>query len=315
MKNLILAIAFCPLLLNAQTTPNDGDWKSQYVKLQNTPEAEWMVRSGDIDNLGFGWEANFDPFSGKETPSHFYPWDRNPKDTLGFDMIMLPSSMGVKSEPCGGDGYSGQYGMMKETYGKTNFAFTIPMNLPVETKITSASIMMFVDDFQKPVFCSNFEAYINGRRAPFIEKALNALNQTGPIGKMITLNVPADFLDSLKSKNLTLYIDDATTGAADGYAVDFIKILVNEKKDIKVGKATLRGGVYDKTSGKAISGATVELSEGATMKTTTKGEYTFPGVTPGLVVVEVTAVGYKSQTVTIDVIVGQANTIDVFLVK
>ena len=119
-------------------------------------------------------------------------------------------------------------------------------------------------------------------------------------------------LDSLKSKTW-LYIDDATTGAADGYAVDFIKILVNEKKDIKVGKATLRW-CFDKVSGKAISGATVELSEGATMKTTTKANILFRCYS-GLVVVEVTAPGYKTQTVTIDVIVGQANTIDVFLVK
>lgn len=104
MKKSILILAFAPFACFAQTTANDGDWKSQYVKMQNTPEAEWMVRSGDIDNLNFGWEPGFDPFGGKETPSHAYPWDRNPKDTLGFDMIMLPSSMGKKDEPCGGDG-------------------------------------------------------------------------------------------------------------------------------------------------------------------------------------------------------------------
>ncbi|MBI3509569.1 MAG: carboxypeptidase regulatory-like domain-containing protein [Bacteroidetes bacterium] len=309
MKNIILLSAipiFLSVNVHSQSTANDGDWKAQYVKMQNTPEAAWMIRYGDIDNLGFGWEKNFDPFSGKETPSHPYPWDRNPKDTIGFDMIMLPSSMGTKDEPCGGDGYSGQYDSIKFKYGKTNFPFHIPMGVPKETKITTATIMMFVDDFQHPVFCSQFEAYVNGRRAPFIEKALNALNQTGPIGKMITLNVPLDFLDSLKSPLLTIYIDDATTGAGDGYAIDFIKILVNPNI-AKITRAALQGTVVDQETGKPVAGAVVTLSDGTMTTTNAQGVFQLQKVSPGLAVIEVKAKGYKEDSFTANVIVGEAN--------
>lgn len=42
-----------------------------------------MVRSGDIDNLGFGWSADFDPFSGVSTPSHGFPWAPDSIDASG----------------------------------------------------------------------------------------------------------------------------------------------------------------------------------------------------------------------------------------
>lgn len=309
--SLVITTAF-PVI--AKTTANDGDWDAQYVKMQNTSEAAWMIRLGDIDNLGFGWEDGFDPFSGKETPAHAYPWDRNEKDTLGFDMIMLPSSMGKKDNGCGGDGYSGQHDAMMEKYGRTNFALNIPMGLPKETTISSATIMMFVDDFQSPVFCSKFEAYLNGRRAPFIEKALNALNQTGPIGKMITLRVPQDFLDSLKSPVLSLYIDDATTGAADGYAIDFIKILVNQNA-AKMAKASLHGTVVDQASGKGVAGAKITLSDGTVTTTNANGEFKLAAVSPGLAVLEVSAKGFKEASFTANVIVGEANETRIELVK
>ena len=66
---LFSAIFILPLsILNAQVTEEDGDWSKKIEILQNTPEAQLMVRTGDIDNLGFGWPANFNPFSGNNTP-------------------------------------------------------------------------------------------------------------------------------------------------------------------------------------------------------------------------------------------------------
>ena len=43
-------------LSQAQVTEEDGDWSKKFETLQNTPEAALMVRTGDIDNLGF-WMA------------------------------------------------------------------------------------------------------------------------------------------------------------------------------------------------------------------------------------------------------------------
>lgn len=298
----------------AQVTPDNGDWKAQYVKMENTPEAQFMIRCGDIDNLNFGWEPGFTPFSGKATPSHNYPWERDKRDTLGFDLIQVPSSAGTRDEPCGGDGYSGQRQVLRDTFGRSHFPFRIPLNLPKETAVTSASLQLFVDDFQSPVFCSKFEVTLNGRRAPFIEKAVNALNQTGPIGKLITIKVPADFLDSLKSPVMVLEFDDKTTGAGDGFAIDFIKVLVNPKAVAVKQKGTIKGTVTDAATGRPVIGALITLSDGTQFKSDAKGSYTIPAQA-GLAVVTVEAKGFPEKSFTVDVVAGEITQQDFGLVK
>jgi hypothetical protein len=52
------------------------------------PEAELLLRIGDIDNLGFGWPRDFNPFSGRSTPPHSFPWRRSPDDPSGTDRII-----------------------------------------------------------------------------------------------------------------------------------------------------------------------------------------------------------------------------------
>ncbi|TND10270.1 MAG: Uncharacterized protein FD123_518 [Bacteroidetes bacterium] len=297
-----------------QNTPADGNWKSQYVKLQNTGEAQYMIRMGDIDNLGFGWPANFSPFSGRSTPPHNFPWIRNTKDTLGFDMIQLPSSMRSVENACGGDGYSYEYDSTRFKYGRTQFPFHIPVGIPKETVIQSASIQMFVDDFQSPVFCSKFEATLNGRSAPFISNAINALNQTGPIGKLITIKVPADFLDSLKAPVVTLEIDDKTTGANDGFAIDFIKLQINPSALKAAQKGTIRGMVYDPATGKPVADATLTLSDGTQVKTDAKGMYTFSAIA-GLAIITVKANGFPDKSFSADVISGETTEQNLDLTK
>src|SRR5580704_3037335 len=55
-------------------------------------EADLLVRTGDINNLGFGWPQGFDPFSCKST-SHDYPWDPRPGAPEGTDRIMVGSGV------------------------------------------------------------------------------------------------------------------------------------------------------------------------------------------------------------------------------
>ena len=91
-------VFFLPALLLSlsvfaqRTTENDGDWSKQYLVLRNTAEADLMIRVGDIDNLGFGFDADFNPFSGRSTWSHAFPWEVNKSDAKGTDRIMVPSS-------------------------------------------------------------------------------------------------------------------------------------------------------------------------------------------------------------------------------
>ena len=77
MKNIFFLaffIFFIEAGASAQTiTPNDGSWSKMTVSLKNTPEAAYMIRTGDVDNLGFGFPEGFDPFCGRSTDAHSYP--------------------------------------------------------------------------------------------------------------------------------------------------------------------------------------------------------------------------------------------------
>ncbi len=299
-RSFILSALLWPVFAFSQKTANDGDWKSYYASMANTPEAQYMVRFGDIDNLGFGWPGSFNPFSGRSTPSHEYPWRPRPGDSLGLDMIMIPTSMGTKDNGCGGDGYSGEYDFLKEKYGKTNFEIHFPLSVPKETIIKSAIIQMFVDDFQATVWCAKYEATINGKQAPFLAKAINALNQTGPIGKLISVSVPDDLLGVLKEKEFRILIDDPSTGANDGFAIDFIKILINPVA-AKMAKGTIKGTVMNPATGKPMAGAVVMISDAKKATTDANGQFVLTDVTAGLAVLHVTAKGFADQSFTVDV--------------
>ena len=91
---------------------NNGDWSSKDVKIEgttgDTSEAQLMVRTGDIDNFGFGWGAsgkNFDPFSGKNTVGHNFPWNTPAGEPFGLDRIMVASGYNYDSRK-NTDGYS-----------------------------------------------------------------------------------------------------------------------------------------------------------------------------------------------------------------
>jgi hypothetical protein len=184
-------------------------------------EADLVVQVGDMDNLGFGWPEGYDVFSGESTPFHEFEFYPGPNDPPGTDKIMLGTSY-IGDPPAGADGY-------------TDIS-SRPDNLPVPIRaeydlkgiqVSSATLQIFVDDFQSPVFQSDFQVSINGQRAPFLEAILNSLDQTGAAGRLISAPVPPDFLPHVASGVFEIYIDDPTTGAGDGFAVDFVRLMIN----------------------------------------------------------------------------------------
>ncbi len=50
------------------------DWRAPDHVERGGPDADLVVRVGDIDNLGVGWPDGFDPFSGRSTTPHPYPF-------------------------------------------------------------------------------------------------------------------------------------------------------------------------------------------------------------------------------------------------
>ncbi len=207
-------------------TANDGDWAAPYVTLTNTPEAALMARAGDIDNLGFGWPAGFDPFSGQQTPTHSHPWTPGTNDPPGTDRIMVVSSY-HGNPSLGSDGYT------DSTIRPDNNVQSVVLRYNLgQLVVTSARLELFVDDLQAPIYGAGYQVRLNGVRAPFLETILNALDQSGPVGQLVSVPIPADFLPLVQSGSLTVNIDDPTTGAGDGYAMDFVKLLLNPKSAV-----------------------------------------------------------------------------------
>lgn len=282
--------------MNGRYSEEDGYWQQKYVRKSHTPEAEWMIRLGDIDNLGFGFEKNFNPFSGDTTTFHSPPSVLNPNEPQGLDMILLPTSFRKFNQPCIYDVYSSYYGFLKITYKKVNFPIKIPLNLPNTMPITGIKFMLFIDDIQSKASCSKFDVWLNGVKADFIAEELKKLNLQQQ-GKLLSFDVPETHFGLFKKDTLELVIDDITTGAGDGFAVDFVKILINPRKQHS---GQISGLITDKNTGKAIDKAT--LKDQNNIQTESKeGKYVLSGLPLGKNRITVSAANYRTETFTVDV--------------
>jgi outer membrane protein OmpA-like peptidoglycan-associated protein len=297
MKNscfLFLLLTGTLSSFSQRNTQNDGDWSKQFFVLKNTAEAELMIRVGDIDNLGFGWNEDFTPFSGKSTPTHGYPWNINTMDASGTDRIMVPTSF--------------KYGNGKGSEGYTNtterpankpVALVLPLKELKGIKIDSAALQLFIDDFQSPSMGSKFRFSVNGTRFTQAEKMIRWISQDGPVGKLIHIRFSAELLQQLKADSLTILIDDPTTGMGDGFAIDFVKLLINPKLTYK---GTISGKVIDMETRKPIGSAMAAIEGSVTMKADAEGNFLLQDIPAGLAIVEAGAAGYASSVKQADVI-------------
>jgi OmpA-OmpF porin, OOP family len=274
-------------------------WSAKTERTVNGPEADLLVRTGDINNLGFGWPDGFDPFSGKSTPGHGYPWDPRPGAPDGTDRILMGSVITKKDmDSHSRDGYSGY------AWDHRTSSMPVPVTLTVGTlpaKVNSVLVQMFLDDFQAPVWGSHYLVTLNGTRIPSFEAAVNSLQQTGPIGKLVSLKLLPEYWPLLRSGTVKILIDDPTTHAPDGYAIDFIRILVNPKP-YKYPVA-LTCSAIDADTRKPIAAATVDAATGTTA-TDAKGHCTLKNLPAGLVTASAIAPGYDEVVIPVDLVAG-----------
>ena len=301
----ILFFLFCSAGIVAQpiTISEDKDWAAQQAFLSNTTEADYIVRIGDIDNLGFGWPDNFDPFCGRMTDTHGYPWEVNNADLPGFDRILLSSLYKTSREQlCGSDGYSNAY---NETTSKP-VTYNIPTDKLKNLTISNAYLQIFIDDFQSPSLCSRFQVTLNNKRFTEAERIINAIDQTGPVGKLISIPLPEDYYTDISSLPfMKLYIDDIK-GSGDGFAIDFIRLLINRKRE-NTCKGSFSGRVLEKNTEQAISGAMVWLADKTTVTTDGEGRFTIKEIPTGFEVVSASATGYNEGYATADIGKGEDN--------
>ncbi len=308
---LIMLISVNQLFGQVNTVSSDTDWSKQNSVLKNVPEAGFIIRTGDVDNLGFGWEEDFDPFCGRVTNSHEWPWEPRNGDLPGFDRILLSSKFRPEADhQCGGDGYSGspELALLKPV------SFTLPTDVLKTTTIKNAFLQIFIDDFQAPTFCSKFQIFLNGRRFAEAEKMFNAIDQTGPIGKLLTIPIPEEFFTMLTTGSQLVFKLDEITGAADGYAIDFIRLLVNRNLE-NTCKGNVSGVVLDKETGEPIK-AKVWRSDNFISPTTDEGRFSFNDIPTGYELINASADGYADGSVAADVYQGdESPEVTIFLTK
>jgi len=301
----LLLLALIPVVAfsQSQTISSDKDWASQQAALTNTSEADYIIRLGDVDNLGFGWPEGFDPFCGRMTDAHHYPWDVNPDDLPGFDRITLSSKLHHGMEqPCGSDGYSGSFD--PEITKPVTWSF--PTTVLKGAQIRNAYLQLFIDDFQAPSFCSKFHLFINGSRFAEGERLLNAIDQTGPVGKLLSIPLPEEYFEPLLTKDSFTFLIDEGTGAADGWAVDFIRLLVNRKRE-NTCKGEIIGRVLEKDTDIPIPAARVSLSDHQGTTSNAEGVFTLKGIPTGYEIVTASAPGYTDAYGAADVGEGENN--------
>ena len=242
--------------------------------------ADLTVRVGDIDNLGFGWPVGFDPFSGDSTPVHRFPWTTLIDEPAGTDRIMVISGhVGAQDgEAPREDGYT------RTTQRPRNAVRPILLEYDLSgLTLRSAQLQMFVDDFQAPSFGNRYRVWLDGREAPLLAEALNALWQRGPVGKLVTFQILPEQFDLISDGRLEILIDDPHTNVGDGYAIDFVQLLINPGEHAQV--ARIEGRVTDRVTGEPIPGALVSSMAVREGRADSNGRYTLEGVPAGLAVV------------------------------
>jgi OmpA-OmpF porin, OOP family len=291
------------------------DWALRYERTEGGPEADLVVRTGDINNLGFGWPKGFDPFSGKSTYPHPFPWSPKPGSPDGTDRMLLGSAVTPADyieHPFAGEGYTSSIlrpckelpdpSTCKGRQDSMPQAIVLSVGA-LPPKIDAVLFQIFVDDFQAPSFRSHFQVSLNGTRIPSLEQVLNALDQTGPVGKLITVNLLPEYFPLLKSGTVKLLIDDPTTHAQDGYAVDFVRILVNPHKFQYLVSVAVTVKDWDKNT--PIAGATVTAAL-QSASTDASGNCELSGLPAGLVVATAVAPGYDANSAAADIVAGQS---------
>lgn len=299
-------MVMCILQLKAQVSSvsSDRKWDSQQVILKNTSEADYIIRIGDVDNLGFGWPEGFDPFCSRMTELHGYPWEPRAEDMPGFDRILLSSKFKLDAQfPCGGDGYSGSFNPDNPKLFKP-VTWSLPTSVLQGVEIKNAWLQIFIDDFQAPSLCSKFQLLVNGTRFAEGEKLLNVIDQTGPVGKLISLPLPEEYYNALVTKDFLSFKIDESTGAADGFAVDFIRLLVNRTRD-NTCKGDIMGKVLDKETEMPLIKAKVWLADNRTQITNTNGEFWIRDIPTGYEIISASAAGYADGYAAADI--GQGN--------
>lgn len=140
---------------------------------------------------------------------------------------------------------------------------------------------------------------MNGVEIPAYSNLLNDLKQGGPVGKLLTFQVLPEQLPLLSSGKLEILIDGPETNSGDGYAIDFVRLLINPAE---IPVATIRGMVTDAKTKKPIAGALVKATGTNATESAADGSFMLENVPCGMVILQGDKPGYNQGALTVDVV-------------
>lgn len=302
MRRILMSAAFLSATLASAGHAADDTWPQSTAATRDGPEADLVVQLGDIDNVGFGWPDGFTPFSGRSTPAHAFPFQPEADDPSGTDRIMVVSGYGK--------GAGARDGYTYETSRPDNQPRALVLSFDLQgLEVKSAALQLFVDDFQSPSMGSRFRAWLDGRETTDLPVVLNSLDQTGPIGKLLTIQLLPEYLDLLADGKLEIRIDDPDNDAGDGFAFDFARLLVNPKGYRYSG--TVRGTAVAAGSGEPLAGVLVSAANVRQALTDAQGKFELTQVPAGMVVTSGSKPGYTGDSEASDL--EDAQTVEVVL--
>lgn len=265
-------------------TETDDAWNSKGANLYDTTEARRVVRIGDIDNFGFGWQIGASPYHGMKLRERPALW-LNPElsengyveDPAGTDLLMARSgSIETRSNDPG---------------DLTHYAVETQI---IEAEFPSAEdtegsvlLQLYIAGFDSPHSDEKYVATLNGESAPFLENALNAITVADGGGALLTLALPEEMSEAVRQGTFSLKIDK--TGPLqteqDIFAIDFVRILFEPDME-GGGDARLRGRLLPVRGGDDVAGTDVSF-QGKTTQLDAEGRFIFKGVYGGLGILEV----------------------------
>ncbi len=260
-------------ILELPVTESEGDWSATSVELYNTPEAEYVFRVGDIDNMNAGWRIAYNPFKGGMSRKLPPSWEVVPDDPSGTDRVMV--IQGARQ----GDVFT------QTSKPGVNPVETLSMGFfPIGEEIKDVYMQIFLSGIEQRMSITQFKFYINGKEFENVSEMFRALTIRDLRGGLFTFKLPVFMHDILKTGGLEVKIDSEQPLRSNGFAVDFAKLLVNKKSFEYSG--TIVGSVNAGKSLKPIANIKTS-SQGVISYTNEQGEFRLDGIAAGNAVIKV----------------------------
>ena len=260
-------------ILELPVTDTEGDWSATSIELYDTPEAEYVIRVGDIDNMNTGWRIAYNPFKGG--PSRKLPssWEVVPDDPAGTDRIMI--IQGARQ----GDLFTQEKQLGENQVESFSCSF-----FPIGGKINDVYMQIYLSGVEQKMSKTDFIFSINGEELTEVGVMFRAIDIRDLRGELFTFKLPSYMHDMLKTGVLKIKIDCASPIRSNGFAIDFAKLLINKKAFEYTG--SIIGTVNSQKTLEPVPNIKVS-TQGIIAITNEQGEFRLDGIAAGRAVIKI----------------------------